>query len=58
MTLPVHFSPSKESRKWKKYVLLVVEKELRVSPESFPFTDKHMAALVNKIHREKVKHIW
>lgn len=38
-------------------VVVVGAKECMVSPESFSFTDKHTAALVNKIHGERVRHI-
>lgn len=37
----------------KEICVVVGAKECMVSPESFSFTDKHAAASVNKIHREK-----
>lgn len=46
---------SVKTMKWKKYVLLFGVKECMASPESFPFTDKHAAASVNKIHGGKKK---
>lgn len=60
MTLYFHFilppTPCKD-HEMKEICVVVGAKECMVSPESFSFTDKHTAASVNKIHREKVRHI-
>lgn len=41
----------------KEICVVVGVKECMATPESFPFTDKHAAASVNKIHRGK-KREW
>lgn len=47
-----------KDREMKEICVVVGAKECMVSPESFSFTDKHTAASVNKIHGERVRHIW
>lgn len=56
-TLYFHFTPPpsmiRKDHEMKEICVVVGAKECMVSPESFSFTDKHTAASVNKIHREK-----
>lgn len=59
LVLSLYFFPPTpcKDHEMKEICVVVGAKECMVSPESFSFTDKHTAASVNKIHREKVRHI-
>lgn len=59
LVLSLYFFPTLyKDHEMKEICVVVGAKECMVSPESFSFTDKHTAASVNKIHRERVRHIW
>lgn len=58
LVLSLYFFPTLCKDHEMKEMLAVGAKECMVSPESFSFTDKHTAASVNKIHGERVRHIW
>lgn len=59
LVLSLYFFPTLcKDHEMKEICLVVGAKKCMVSPESFSFTDKHTAASVNKIHRERVRHIW
>lgn len=59
LVLSLYFFPTLcKDHEMKEICVVVGAKECMVSPESFSFTDKHTAASVNKIHGERVRHIW
>ncbi len=59
LVLSLYFFPTLcKDHEMKEIYVVVGAKECMVSPELFSFTDKHTAASVNKIHGERVRHIW